>query len=66
MTEEQRIVYTNGVLLQARMEMEGMIAENKQRELRGESMAFLYDDFDNLINKYGIYHNALITNLVGH
>lgn len=33
------------MLFEARCELEGMIAENNQRQHRGESMAFTNDDF---------------------
>ena len=46
-------------LLQAEIEMNGMIAENKQREILGQSMAYTYDDFTYLINKYGISHTSM-------
>jgi len=66
MTEEQRTVYTLGLLLQAEILMQGMIAENKQRKLQGEAMAYVHADFHNLIDEYGVCHNALIVNLTGH
>lgn len=37
--------------------MQGMIAENKQREILGESMAYTFEDFHNLIDEYEIHHN---------
>ena len=60
------IVYTLGMIAQAFIELQGMIAENKQRELRGESMAYTYDEITSLIEKHGIHQNALLTNLWGH
>ncbi len=65
MTEEQRIVYLQGILLQARIEMEGMVAENQIRQHLGQSPAYHNDDFVVLIEKHGIHHNSLITNLTG-
>lgn len=44
-------------MLQAEIEMNGMIADNKQREMRGESMAYTEDDFAALVEKHGIHHN---------
>jgi ParB-like chromosome segregation protein Spo0J len=61
--DERDLVYVQGILLQARIEMEGMIAENKQREHLGVSMAYVEKDFQALIEKYGVHHNALITGL---
>ena len=40
MTYEQNLVYMKGILLQAEIEMNAMIAENKQREALGLSMAY--------------------------
>ncbi len=66
MNEEQRIVYTQGILLQARIEMEAMIAENQYRAHNGESQAYGEAEFTALIEKHNIHHNGLISNLVGH
>lgn len=55
---EHNLIYFKMNLLQAEIEMNGMIAENKQREIANESMAYTHKDFVNLINRYGIHHNA--------
>ncbi len=47
--------------LQARIEMEGMIAENAWRQSNGESPAYGVEQFNALIEKHGIHHNALLT-----
>jgi hypothetical protein len=65
MIEEQNIVYTQGILLQARIELEAMLATNQERIHRGETLAYDEDAIRNLIDKYGIHHNALIINLTG-
>ena len=44
-------------MLEARIEMEGMVAENKQREIEGNSMAYTADAFNNLINTHHIGYN---------
>lgn len=41
----------------------GMQAENEQRKHRGESIAFVKEDFDKLILEEGIHWNAVITML---
>ena len=41
-------------------EILGMQAENKQREVMRESMAYIKDDFDIVISQYGIDHNSVI------
>ena len=51
-------LYFKMQLLQAEIAMNGMIAENKQREMQGESMAYKEEDFMNLIEEYNIHHNA--------
>lgn len=35
-------------------EISGMVAENKQCEIRGESMAYVKDNFDSIIRQYGL------------
>jgi hypothetical protein len=55
---DRDVVYFQMNMLQAEIEMNAMIAENKQREILGESMAYVDKDFMNLIEKYNIYHNA--------
>ena len=57
MDQEHSMLYFRMQLLQAQIAMQGMIAENKQREINGESLAYIEKDFVNLINEYGIHHN---------
>ena len=54
---EEDMLYFKMQLLQAEISMQGMIAENKQREVLGESMAYTEKDFNSLIDEYGIHHN---------
>uniref|UniRef100_A0A6M3LFE7 Uncharacterized protein n=1 Tax=viral metagenome TaxID=1070528 RepID=A0A6M3LFE7_9ZZZZ len=63
MTEEQDIVYTEGIILQARIELEAMLAANKERERRGEALAYGEDAILAIRDKHGIHHNALVTNI---
>jgi hypothetical protein len=65
MTDEQRLVYTRGILLNAEITMNAMIADNKQREVMGESIAYGEKAFIDLIEEYGIHHNALIESISG-
>lgn len=46
-------------MLQAEIEMNAMIAENKQREVLGSSMAYGEEQFVELINKHRIHANAI-------
>lgn len=66
MTEEQRLVYVRGRILSAEIEMQAMIAENQERVMNGESVAYNEDAFRALTDHYGLDHNSLITELVGH
>lgn len=65
MNHEDELLYFKMQLLQAEIEMQGMIAENKQREILGESMAYTYKDFDHLIDEYEIHHNKFPFNREG-
>lgn len=65
MSEEQRIAYVRGMLLQAEIEMQGMVAANQECAIRGETPQYKQEDLMELINKQGVYHNSLITNLTG-
>ena len=56
----EAIAYVNGQVACALAEVEGMKAENAQRTLRGESMAYVYDDFVAIIDKYCISHNGVL------
>jgi hypothetical protein len=56
--EETNLLYFRMNMLQAEIEMNAMIAENKQREVIGESMAYTEEAFMGLVDKYGIHHNA--------
>lgn len=53
----QNLAYFKMNMLQAEIEMNAMIAENKQREHRGESMAYTETDFMKLIEKHDVHHN---------
>ena len=60
MTREQQIVYIQGQIVCAQAEILGMQAENMQRQHQCESMAYVRDDFQKIIDQYGIHHNAVI------
>ena len=48
-------------LLQAEIKMNGMVAENKQREILGKSMAYGEDAFASLIQEHAIGINDFPT-----
>lgn len=58
MSDEFELVYFRMQLLQAEIQMQAMISENKQREILGQSMAYGEKDFIGLIEEYNIHHNA--------
>jgi len=60
MNEDQKLIYLRGQILCAEIEMQGMLAENKQREAVGASMAYVESDFQMLFSKYAITHNAIL------
>lgn len=65
MTDEQRAAFVFSQSTCALIEAMGMVAENKYREHRGETIAYVEDSFDALLNKYGIHHNAVLTTFEG-
>ena len=60
MNEEQRIAYMNGQIACAQIEAMGMSAENAYWISIGQSPAYRMEDFENVINKYGIHNNAVL------
>jgi len=52
MSDDRELEYFRMLLLQARIEMEGMIAENQRHQGK-----FGKEDFDKLVEKYRIHHN---------
>ena len=65
MTPEENIVYINSQIACALIEALGMQAENDQRKVLGSSMAYIYEDFEKLPNRYGIHHNAVVGSTQG-
>lgn len=61
MTPEQQVAYIMGQVASALIEMEAMKATNQEREHRGESPAYGYDQFMELQVKYCVSHNAIIS-----
>jgi hypothetical protein len=54
------------MLLQAEMLMQGMIAENKRREALNQSPTYGEKDFVTLIDLFGLDHNKLLSEILGH
>ena len=57
MKDDSDLLYFKMNMLQAEIRMNAMIAENKQREIMGESMAYTEKSFMDLIDEHGIHHN---------
>lgn len=55
---QQDLLYFKMNLIQAEIEMQGMIAENKIQEMKGESLFYNEKSFKALIEKHNIHHNA--------
>lgn len=60
-TPEGRAAFINSQVACAQIEAAGMVAENTRRASLGQSNAYGEDDFERLIHKYGIHHNAVVT-----
>ncbi len=60
MTTEQKAAYINAKAASMIVEMNGMVAENLQRFHRNESLAYDYDAFTTLLDKYQLGENTLI------
>lgn len=61
MNESQQVAYVQAMSAGALIEAMGMQAENSQRAIRGESPAYAEKQFSDLINKWGIHHNAVLS-----
>ena len=59
-TPEERAAYVQAQAACALIAAMGMQAENEQRKVRGESMAYVEDDFHKLLSEYRVHHNAVL------
>lgn len=60
MTPEQQAAYVFAQSAAAIAEIEAMKAANEARAASGDSPAYGEDAFRDLIDKYGLHHNAVI------
>lgn len=60
MTPEQEAAYVNAQAACALIDMQGMVAENAAREHIGLSPIYRMEEFNALITRYGIHHNAVM------
>lgn len=63
MEPEEKVVYLNSQITSALIEAMGMQAENMQRKQENKSMAYNDKAFFDLIEKYGIDSNSVISYL---
>lgn len=54
---QQELTYFKMNMLQAEIELQGMIAENKIQELKGDGLFYNEKSFKALVEKYDIHHN---------
>lgn len=59
MTPEQKAAYVNAQAVSAMAEILGMHWQNKSALLNGAGVRFHQEDFLEVIEKYGIHHNAV-------
>ena len=59
MTDEQKAAYVFAQAVAALSEVEGVKAENMQREVLGQAMAYRRIDFEGVVEKYGLDHYVL-------
>ena len=57
------ITYTQGMILQARIELEAMLAENAGCVIRQETPMYGETEINALIEKHGVHHNAIMSSL---
>ena len=60
MTPEQQAAYVFAQSVSALIEAMGMLSDNLDRARKGESPGWYNEEFNNLIDKYGISHNAVL------
>lgn len=60
MTDEQKVAYIIAQAAVLNAQVQGMVAENMQRQIRGESMAYTERQFEDVITNSGCHHNAVL------
>jgi hypothetical protein len=59
-TPEQAAAYVHAQSVAAQAMIEGMKAENTEREAKGLSLAYDGEAFYGVIKEFGIHHNAVL------
>lgn len=57
----QKAAFVIGQAAELNARIAGMVAENKQREHLGQSMAFTQEHFESVIREYDLGYNGLLT-----
>lgn len=65
MTDEQKAAYIQSQSACALIEMHAMAAENSEREQQGLAQAYDGEAFMEVIERYGIHHNAVMETFSG-
>ncbi len=60
MTDEQKAAYIHAQAVCTQLEMEGMLATNRMREMLGQALAYPGEEFMAVMEKYVICHNDVI------
>jgi hypothetical protein len=60
MTPEEKVAYINSQVACATIEMQAMLAENRDRESKGYTQAYGEDAFMNLMVEYSISGEAVV------
>lgn len=61
MDNAQKAAYIIAMSACVQAEAMGMMAENQFQASLGQSPIYRFSDFENLINKYGVHNNAILT-----
>lgn len=61
MTKEQKAAYVYSQTTCALIEMQSQVMANFERQRKGEAIAYNEEAFYDLINKWGIHHNDVIS-----
>lgn len=56
------VAYQQSMTVGAQIELEAMKSENRLREQNNEAPAYGYEAFMDLIERYGLGHNAILDN----
>jgi hypothetical protein len=63
MDKDQNIVYVQSQIACALIKAMGMFSDNLLRMNKEEQLAWTGDEFDNLIDDFGLGHNSIINQL---